>query len=106
MNTQTQDIQPAMPVMAYTTTKTFAFYAIADKTESRSYSIVKVINITADKIKVSQYGKVFKHLPKSINDDELGQSVAQYWIDINEFTSWQPKPIELHESGDFNIVTL
>lgn len=69
------------------------YYAIKDDS-SQHYTLVQIVQQNGienhKEIKIRQFGTSLKALPDFINPDYLGVAVAQFWLGMGEFLSWQP----------------
>lgn len=69
------------------------YYAICDE-HSQSFSIIQVVEAPTithpTPIKLRQYASVYKALPDFLIPEQLGDSVAQFWLPLDEFMDWQP----------------
>ena len=69
------------------------YYAIRDE-HSQSFSIIQVIAAPTathpTRIKLRQFAIVYKALPDFLIPEQLGSSVAQFWLTLEDFMDWQP----------------
>ena len=69
------------------------YYAISDEI-SQGFSIVQVIKTPTvtqpTRIKLRQFAPTYKTLPDFLIPEQLGNSVAQFWLALDDFMDWQP----------------
>lgn len=69
------------------------YYAISDEI-SQDFSIVQVVEAPtatqSTRIKLRQFATVYKALPDFLIPEQLGNSVAQFWLPLDDFMDWQP----------------
>lgn len=71
------------------------FYYAVSADEGREFTIMQVVEVSTNTdwhtaIKVRQFAPVFKVLPDYLIPEQLGLPVAQFWLPLDEFVSWQP----------------
>lgn len=95
---QTLTTSPTLPPNALNTTPILAgyYYAIADNAHSKNseYTLMQISDIARNNgkthLKIQQFAQTYKVLPEFINPAYLGKPVAQFWLEMGEFLSWQP----------------
>ncbi len=69
------------------------YYAISDES-SQGFSIVQVVEAPTitqpTRIKLRQFAPTYKALPDFLIPEQLGSSVAQFWLALDDFMEWQP----------------
>lgn len=104
MKTKIKRQAKARPSSQFSTATTFSkavvtpvltgfYYAISDEI-SQGFSIVQVVEAPTvtqpTRIKLRQFATVYKALPDFLIPEQLGNSVAQFWLPLDDFMDWQP----------------
>lgn len=71
------------------------FYYAVSAHEGREFTMMQVVEVSTNTdlhtaIKVRQFAPVYKVLPDYLIPEQLGLPVAQFWLPLDEFVSWQP----------------
>lgn len=89
--------QRAMPKAfntAMTTPVLTGFYYAIKDASAHGFSIIQVVDLSnvsqPMRIKLRQFAPTFKALPDFLIPEQLGNSVAQFWLALDDFMDWQP----------------
>lgn len=78
----------------FTTPILTGFYYAVEDAHGYGFSIVQVVDIAKAsppmRIKLRQFAPSFKALPDFLVPKQLGTSVAQFWLALDDFNDWQP----------------
>ena len=71
------------------------FYYAVSADNTSEFTMMQVIEVSTNTdlhtaIKVRQFAPVYKVLPDYLIPEQLGLPVAQFWLPLDEFDSWQP----------------
>ncbi|WP_131667328.1 hypothetical protein [Psychrobacter pygoscelis] len=71
------------------------FYYAVNADEAHEFTMMQVVEVSTNTdlhtaIKVRQFAPMFKVLPDYLIPEQLGLPVAQFWLPLDEFVSWQP----------------
>ena len=79
---------------AITTPVLTGFYYAIEDADGHGFSIIQVVALSNAnllmRLKLRQFAPSFKALPDFLIPEQLGDSVAQFWLPLDDFISWRP----------------